>query len=272
MQYSIWHFFYLRECGQAYDTDTIERTFAALSHSGWAVGAYPPVAPPAGRATVGVSTEARVAMRRYVEGQADELRFVVSPVAQGDDLTFDLSLHPDYGILMLSVESFTFEDYDGVGKGFARYLRWLDVVRRLYAIWRPIYGFESASGMTEGFIEREDALALNVTRLFSMANVFGPEFVAKLGREPLLSAPAAYVAPLADGGVLLTPRIYTSLDALPPELENASHGMGAIIRLDCRDAQAVAQHIGGKLEAFDWDTHLRERARMLYNAMHQAAS
>lgn len=269
MQYTIWHFFYLRQRDQAYDTDTIERTFAELNRCGWSIDAHSHA--PAGAAQPApslttISAEAQIALRRYVADRAGEVRFA----AKGADLAFDVALHPAYGILMLSVDSFTFEDYDGIGTGLLRYLRWLDMVRRLYAIWRPIYGFESADDMTEGLIEREDALKLNITRLFSMANVFGPELVAKLGRERLLSAPAAYVAPLADGGVLLTPRMYTSLDALPPGAETSRHA-DANIHLDHRDALAVARHIG-RLEAFDWDAHLRERSRTLYNAMHQAAS
>ena len=269
MRYDIWHFFYLRSRDQAYDTDAVERTFAMLNRCGWRIDTRTP-APGAASSTralpEGVSAEARSAFHRYVESAADAVGFE----AKGGDLPFTLSLEPKYGILMLTVDSFTFEDYDGPGLGLARYLRWLDMVARLYAIWRPIYGFESADNMTEGFIEGNDAFALNVTRLFSMANVFGPEFVAQLGRERLLSAPAAYVAPLADGGVLLAPRIYTSLDALPPGMETLG-GTDTILRLTCRDAHAVARHIG-KLEAFDWDTHLREWARMLHSATHQAAS
>lgn len=269
MQYDIWHFFYLRNHKQAYDTAVVERTFAMLNRYGWRIDTRTPTLEAASSTHAlpdDVTAEARSALRRYVETGADEVGFAVT----GGDLRFSLSLEPKYGILMLTVDSFTFEDYDGPGQGLARYLRWLDIVRQLYAIWRPIYGFESADNMTEGFIEREDAFALNVTRLFSMANIFGPEFVARLGRERLLSAPAAYVAPLADGGVLLAPRIYTSLDALPQGMETPS-GTDTVLRLTCRDAHAVARHIG-KLEAFDWDTHLREWSRMLHSATHQAAS
>ncbi|MGZ3715874.1 MAG: hypothetical protein ACXVA4_10680 [Ktedonobacterales bacterium] len=268
MQYNIWHFFYLRKGDQAYDTATIESMFAMLNRCGGSIDvrAHAQASTSSTAATPDVSAEAHSAIRRYVENGADEVDFAV----ECTDLAFSLLLNPKYGLLMLSVDSFTFEDYDGPGKGLLRYLRWLDMVRQLYAIWRPIYGFESADNLTEGFIDRDDALALTVTRLFSMANVFGPELVAKLGRERLLSAPSAYVAPLADGGVLLAPRIYTSLDALPPGME-APCGTDVVLRLTCRDAHAVAQHIG-RLEAFDWDAHLRERSRMLYNAMHQAAS
>lgn len=271
MQYNIWHFFYLRKCDQAYDTATIESMFAMLNQCGWSINVrtHAPASTSSTASiasTPGVSAEARSAIRRYVENGDDEVDLAIACT----DLAFSLSLHPKYGLLMLSVDSFTFEDYDGPGKGLLRYLRWLDMVRQLYAIWRPTYGFESADNLTEGFIEREDALALHVTRLFSMANVFGPELVVKLGRKRLLSAPSAYVAPLADGGVLLAPRIYTSLDAPPPGME-APCCTDAVLRLTCRDARAVAQHIG-RLEAFDWDAHLRERSRILYNAMHQAAS
>jgi hypothetical protein len=268
MQYNIWHFFYLRTRDQAYDTATIERMFVMLNRCGWSIDVrtHTPASASSTASAQEASAEARNALRRYVENGDDEVDFAV----ERTDLAFSLTLNPKYGLVMLSVDSFTFEDYDGPGKGLLRYLRWLDTVRQLYAVWHPIYGFESADNLTEGFVEREDALALNITRLFSMANIFGPEFVAKLGRERLFSAPAAYIAPLGDGGVLLAPRIYTSLDALPPGME-APTGTDTLIRLTCRDAQAVAQHIG-RLEAFDWDAHLRERSRLLYNAMHQAAS
>ncbi|HEX8033426.1 MAG TPA: hypothetical protein VF510_06245, partial [Ktedonobacterales bacterium] len=110
MRYNIWHFFYLRKRDQAYNTATIESMFAMLNRCGWSIDVrtHAPATASFTASTQGVSTEARSTLRRYVENGDDEVEFAVACA----DLAFSLSLNPKYGLLMLSVDSFTFEDYD----------------------------------------------------------------------------------------------------------------------------------------------------------------
>lgn len=76
----------------------------------------------------------------------------------------------------------------------------LDLGRELYAVLRPAFGwlgFCQLSGHT-GF---DDVEQLGVPHVY-WANYFGPDYVSKLGREHLMSAPTWSTEPLVDGGIL----------------------------------------------------------------------
>jgi hypothetical protein len=60
----------------------------------------------------------------------------------------------------------------------AAYVRWLAFVELFYEIWTPIFGYLS-DGPEWG---EQDIFGLKVNRLYEL-NLFGPEYVAQIGRE-----------------------------------------------------------------------------------------
>lgn len=81
-----------------------------------------------------------------------------------------------------------------------RYSRfYLDIGKQLYEVLRPTFGwidFDYGLHTTH-----EDIEALELPALY-WANFFGPPYVAKIGREKIMTAPAWSVEELSDGGLL----------------------------------------------------------------------
>ncbi len=91
---------------------------------------------------------------------------------------------------------------------FHYYNEFLETLQLFYDIWHPIYGFQEETG-EEPYISREEALAQDISWLYEL-NLFGPEIVAKFGRENVLKSPAWRVHKFDDGGVMIVPALYIS--------------------------------------------------------------
>ncbi len=122
------------------------------------------------------------------------------------DFECKFSLYPQDGVIYVSVA-----DY----REFHYYNEFLEVLQLFYDIWHPIYGFQEEPG-EETYISREEALALDISWLYEL-NLFGPEIVAKFGREKVLKSPAWRVHKFDDGGVMIVPALYISEQEIPNE-------------------------------------------------------
>lgn len=142
-----------------------------------------------------------------------------------DDLWIDMALGYGEATVFLSADGGSFSHMDEGHQ--QKYEAWMRLSEVIYQVWRPIFGFDSA-GLVEPHTSRDDALALEARCLY-LVNYYGPEFVAKLGRERLLSAPAWRVKPLDDGGIMLAPNPIVSDDPFTPR----PYGL-----------KQVAQHLG----------------------------
>jgi len=245
-----WFFLHLRACDQARDSDTIERWFTQLLASGYAIHADPGecVYDPAYVPSAGVPAEVRRNLRHYLAGAADSFSFALTrtPLAT----TFECALHPTEGILSLYVSDQNFDDTYTGGNGAVCYALWLAFVEQCYMLWRPVYGFSTGDSDFEGFIEREDALALDISYLYTYGNLFGPELVEKLGRERLETAPADYRRALGDGGMHLIPVTYHDLTR-----RTDSATGDAPPKRRSQDVLQTARHLG--MDARDWAAYLQ---------------
>ena len=70
---------------------------------------------------------------------------------------------------------------------FHYYNEFLETLQLFYDVWHPIYGFQEGTS-DEPYPSREEALALNIYWLYEL-NIFGPEIVARLGRDKVLKSP-----------------------------------------------------------------------------------
>jgi hypothetical protein len=155
----------------------------------------------------GVSTSARENIRIFCAGEADVLGCKAYSLAEDFTDGVDLS-YPD-GFVFLSADDGYFT-FDGP-RGQHKYELFIDLVEASYHIWHPIYSFLGESSGVIPHTSREEALALEPRWLYDI-NLFGPEYVQKIGRERLLSAPAWKVKELDDGGILIVPAPYVEVD------------------------------------------------------------
>ncbi len=145
----------------------------------------------------GLSPQAREAIHTFCHGEGERLQCKAYPLADG--LLLDLALIYPKGAVVLTVD----DGYFSVPEtGTQSYILFLDLIELTYRQWHPLYGFDYAPVPGVPNTTREDALALEARCLYHI-NVFGPEFVAKLGRERLLSAPVWQRRELDDGGLLV---------------------------------------------------------------------
>jgi hypothetical protein len=130
--------------------------------------------------------------------------FSASPDGPMKGFTFDLRLDAEEGAVYISFDE---DRFDRSTEEVVMYDRWLEMVRMIYTIWHPIYGYQLDHMGVMPYTPKEDIRAFNITRLYDL-NLFGPELVQQLGRERIESAPAQKILPLDDGGIILLPKIY----------------------------------------------------------------
>jgi hypothetical protein len=171
----------------------------------------------------GLSPLAQTAAHDFCAGDDEEL--ACSAYALTEDFTVVLTLFEPEGSVCLSADDSHFTAGEIHQQ---KYQMFLTLVEVSYQQWHPIYGFDHAGADEGNTPSRNEALALQVSSLFTI-NLFGPEYAAKLGRERLLSAPAWQVRELDDGGVLVVPVPYVKEDWRQPSPYSQ---------------RAVAQHLG----------------------------
>lgn len=230
-------FSYIRDLDTLYDRNRIQRFLEGLAAKGYYLAAEidwkdvfhvwwqtlygsredapPPVEvashPDPGQIfTPGLSSALQNRGDSYVHEQQDELSVHAYSTKQSGLLKafeFTLKLEPNSGDIYISVEDrhFTLEDRQ---RGLRTYEHWLEILIYIYYSWHPVYAYSfNWSGEKED-TTREQALALDIHTLYEV-NIFGPDIVAKLGRERVLSTPAWRVDPIDDGGVMVVPEAYS---------------------------------------------------------------
>ena len=138
-----------------------------------------------------------------IQNRKEELDINIHAASKDEkrkDFECNFSFYPQDGVIYIIVGDY----YE-----FHYYNEFLETLQLFYDIWHPIYGFLEGAG-DEPYISREEALAQNIDYLYEL-NLFGPEIVAKLGRERVLQSPAWRVHKFDDGGVLLVPALYVSV-------------------------------------------------------------
>lgn len=245
-----WCILHLRDRDQARDSDTIERWFTQSLTSGYAIHADSSacIYDPAYIASTGIPAEVRRSLRQYLAGVSESFSFSLTrePLAT----TFECTFAPNEGMLLLDVSDQNFNDRYTCGNGAACYSLWLTFVEQCYTLWRPIYGFATGDGGHEGFIERDDALALDISFLYTHGNLFGPELVEKLGRDRLETAPADYRRAFDDGGIHLVPATYHDLGRMTDDIPGDAPATEKL-----HDALLTARHLG--MDAMDWLEYTR---------------
>jgi len=246
---------YLRDGAQAHDSVTIERFFTMFARRGYTLQADSPLG------VFDLRRELRGDLRRelgqYLAGRTREFQFQAwaeDPERAALVPRLSCCLAPEESIVFVSVEDTDFDDRYTDGHGAQCYWEWLQLIEQIYAVWRPLYGFETGNSGCEGFIERDAALSLDVTFVYGGANLFGPELAAKLGRERLLAAPADYIRPLDDGGVFLVPVTRHDLNVAPEADGDAPAETPSPPSRGFRDARRVAAHLG--MEYLDWSIYM----------------
>ncbi len=138
----------------------------------------------------------------FIHDRKEELDINIYAASRDEkrkDFECNFSLYPQDGIISIVVGDY----YE-----FHYYNEFLEVLQLFYDVWHPIYGFQEGTS-DEPYISREEALAQNIYYLHEL-NIFGPEIVAKLGRDKVLKSPAWRMHKFDDGGVLLVPALYIS--------------------------------------------------------------
>ncbi len=153
----------------------------------------------------GLSAKAREAAHRFCTGDDEE--FVCNAYALTEDFPVVVGLFAPEGSVGVSTDD---SHFTGGEMHQEKYQMFLTLVEVTYRQWHPLYGFDDP-GTGDDTPSRDDALAGVLPRLFTI-NLFGPEYVAKLGRERLLSAPAWQVKELDDGGILIATIPYVEED------------------------------------------------------------
>src|SRR5579884_1103087 len=111
----------------------------------------------------------------FIQNKKEELDINIHAASKDEkrkDFECSFSLYPQDGVIYIVVGDY----YE-----FHYYNEFLEVLQLFYDIWHPIYGFLEGTG-DEPYISREEALAQNIGYLYEL-NLFGPEIVAKLGRD-----------------------------------------------------------------------------------------
>ena len=133
--------------------------------------------------------------------------YAASKDEERKDFECSFSFYPQEGVIYATVPDC---------HEFRYYNEFLEALQLFYDIWHPIYGFKEDGTGDDPYISREEALALNIPWLYEL-NLFGPEIVAKLGRENVLKSPAWRVHKFDDGGVMIVPALYISDEEIPNE-------------------------------------------------------
>lgn len=164
----------------------------------------------------------------FIQQQKDELSISAYHLRpEGFDIT--VSFYPSNGYFQLSILG---EDYlNANDEGFENYRTLLEMVRQLYRLWRPLFVYKYSWEKGAENIGWDEIRALDVPQVYDL-NLYGPELVAKLGREKLLTAPAWLVEEV-DDGILLIPEEHISMEAQHSLQEVAAHlGLQAHFRPD----------------------------------------
>ncbi len=171
----------------------------------------------------GVSAEAHAHARAFCAGERETLGCQAYSLAEDFWVGVDSSFAD--GLLSLDTTDGYFTFGEALQHKYTLFLAFAEVT---YRVWHPLYGFEYDDAGKNPYTTYEEAQQL-VPRFLYNLNLFGPEYVTRLGRERLLSAPAWQVKELDDGSILIVPAPYVLEDWRHPSPYS---------RL------AIAQHLG----------------------------
>jgi hypothetical protein len=155
----------------------------------------------------GVGAAAQEHVRSFCAGESNVLGCKAYSLTEDFTVGVDLSYPDGFAFLAADDGYFTFDGQTGQHK----YELFIDLVEATYHAWHPLYSFLGEASGVLPYTSREEALALETRWLYDIT-LFGPEYVRKIGRERLLSAPAWKVKALEDGGILLVPSPYVEVD------------------------------------------------------------
>jgi hypothetical protein len=157
--------------------------------------------------TAGITPELRESVEIYLSQRGQKLALeAYNENDPGLEFGVSFSLAAEgYFVIFLDEERFFSDDEERD----IYYPIWLDLLKKVYACWRPAYVQEGLKN-DEG-IDREISLSEEFRYLYE-TNIFGPELVARIGRERLLNAPAWKVEELDDGAILFIPSQHFSVD------------------------------------------------------------
>ena len=170
--------------------------------------------------TAEISQNLQQEIAAFLDKKQDALRVDAYPVSIGFEL--HVSLHANgSGIEFTALGE---KDLYVNEEGLENYQTLLKILKETYALWHSPYIFqvsgEEGKGNANFDVKRLDDS--EITWLYDI-NIYGPELVAKIGREKLLSAPAWIVEELEDGGMLLVPEEHISLTTVHRLEEVAQH-------------------------------------------------
>ncbi len=159
-----------------------------------------------------ISALARDEIQRFISGKADNLSLSMLSLATTSPMAgfrFTLELNAADGTLQALADEGDFRlngqaDHD-------RYDQWVTLLRTIYSQWHPIFAFavdEAHDFMTT----REQALQFGPACLYDI-NFYGPEIVDRLGRERFQNLNAWKITDLDDGGILLIPTPYYTVNS-----------------------------------------------------------
>ena len=214
--------FCLRDNGEVYDFERMQRLLQALAAKGYYISAVAedekvwPLwnewtaasAEAPSPMQAGVSPQAWSEVKQFCTEKQESLQLLGYSVANqlygknGKKLFsgfgWSLGFDEDEGVVYIAYlrHHFTFLLDEG------EYTYWLGIIQSVYNIWHPIYGYTTDG--EERTAPREEIVARKISYLYDI-NLFGPEIVEALGRERVESTPAQIVTPLDDGGVMLVP-------------------------------------------------------------------
>ena len=181
----------------------------------------------AGASVVPYSREAfkRLASRRKGGG-----KIALDLVRSADpEVLYELSFVRDEPVNFWLRIVVPFSYFEDAARGAERSRELLGLVRALAAACPPAYGYGHSKG--DLFLGDDphtgDPFAPEEVYEVYWLNVYGPEMVERIGRERVLSTPAAHVEELKGGGVLLltrpTPADYASDEAREAQARALAH-------------------------------------------------
>lgn len=257
MEEHIWILIFLRKREEFYDAETVKRFLSVLAghhfrviadaESHFSLAWYCFHAELDDEATLrqqgidttllftpGVSPLLLEETNTYVAEQRKTLSFdVYSTSREGLLKRFEFggSLEPDEGYILLSINWELFDAAFAGEDSEPREAYWIELLQEIYRCWHPLYAYRFSHGSGPlADPKQEDIRALAIHSVYG-TNFFGPEFVAKLGREKLLSIPAYRVVELGDGGIFL-------YCAWPEEIRAATKRLGLLpVSVDKEDEE-----------------------------------
>ncbi len=177
----------------------------------------------------GLSPQLRETVHAFCQGTQEELSAEAYALSGNFLVGVEVAFPEGYLLLHADDSYFTMPEI-----GAEQYERFLRLAEMTYRLWHPVYGYDFVPAAYLPYTTREEALALQVRYLY-LINLFGPEYVAQLGRERLLSAAAWQIKELDDGGVMLLISAYRKPPAQKSQLvesrEVAAH-LGLTSALD----------------------------------------